>query len=83
MPAGPRRDNGQVMTSLTPTDAAQALACAQCGSPLPTDPAAAARWRFGHLAARGELDETSAGVLLCPDCVADDASGDWDAGDAD
>jgi hypothetical protein len=62
--------------SATPT-----LACAQCGRPLPADPAQLARWNQGALAA-AEIDEVAAAMLLCPECVEDDRSGDYEEGEA-
>lgn len=47
------------------------LKCAQCGHVLPDDAAEVARWRHGYLALAGEIDEVSAGMLLCPDCAAE------------
>ena len=57
------------------------LACAQCGRPLPDDEREVARWRHGFLAA--ELDETSAPLLVCPECAEQERLGDYEAGDAD
>jgi len=59
------------------------LCCAQCGRPLPDDEAQAGEWRFGELAAAGGLDETSAGILLCPECTEDAVSGGFDEGASD
>lgn len=59
------------------------FACAQCGRPLPEDEGEAAGWRHGRLAAAGELDETSAPILLCPDCTEDTVGGAYDAGEGD
>jgi hypothetical protein len=59
-----------------------ALVCAQCGRPLPSDAAELAGWRNGDLAAAGELDETAAAMLVCPECAADDLSGEYDEGEA-
>jgi hypothetical protein len=59
------------------------LCCAQCGRPLPDDDAAVREWRFGELAAAGELDETSAAILLCPECVEDAVRGGYDVGAGD
>jgi hypothetical protein len=59
-----------------------ALSCAQCGRALPADPIELARWKHGNLAAAGELDETSAALLLCPDCVEEDILGQYEQGEA-
>ena len=62
--------------------AMSSLGCAQCGRPLPSDAAELARWNFGDLAVSGELDETAAGMLLCPDCAEDDLLGEYEEGEA-
>jgi len=59
------------------------LVCAQCGRPFPGDASAIERWRHGRLAAAGELDETSAPILLCPECTEDAVSGAYDVGVGD
>ncbi len=58
------------------------LACAQCGRSLPSDAAELARWKYGTLAASGEIDETAAGMLLCPDCAEGDRLGEYEEGEA-
>lgn len=63
-------------------DAMSTLGCAQCGRPLPSDAAELARWAHGDLAASGEIDETAAGMLLCPDCAEDDLLGEYEEGEA-
>jgi hypothetical protein len=57
------------------------LSCAQCGRPLPADPIELARWNEGELAA-AEQDEVTAGMLLCPECVEEDRSGEYEEGEA-
>lgn len=64
-------------------EAMSVLGCAQCGTPLPADPAERGGWEPYHVAVLGTVDETAAGVLLCPDCVAEDRSGEYDAGGGD
>lgn len=59
------------------------LGCAQCGKPFPADPAQRARWKPDAVAVAGALDETAAGLLLCPDCVAEDRAGEYDTGGGD
>ncbi len=59
------------------------LGCAQCGRPFPADPAERARWKPHDVAVSGAVDEAAAGLLLCPDCVAEDRSGEFDAGGGD
>jgi hypothetical protein len=58
------------------------LGCAQCGRPLPSDAAELADWRNGDLVAEGELDETVAGMLVCPECAEGDLFGEYDEGEA-
>jgi hypothetical protein len=59
--------------------------CAQCGRELPSDAsdaAALARWKNRTLTADGELDETTTGMLLCPECAEDDRLGEYEEGEA-
>jgi hypothetical protein len=56
--------------------------CAQCGRELPSDAAALARWKNRTLAATGALDETTAAMLLCPECAEDDRLGEYEEGEA-
>jgi len=56
--------------------------CAQCGREAPAEPDELARWRHGELALQGELDDVTAAMVLCPDCDADNLSGETDAGEA-
>ena len=56
--------------------------CAQCGRPLPSDAAELARWKNSTLAAAGEIDETTAAMLLCPECAEDDRLGEYEEGEA-
>jgi len=58
-----------------------ALRCAQCEREAPADPAEVARWRHGELALAGELDDVTAGLVLCPDCDAEHRAGEFDSGD--
>jgi hypothetical protein len=58
------------------------LGCAQCGRPLPSNEAELAGWSNGGLVAAGELDETAAGILVCPECAQDDRIGEYDEGEA-
>ena len=59
-----------------------AAECAQCGRAAPADPAELSAWRHGDLAAEGDLDDVTAGMVVCPDCDAQDLSGDFDQGEA-
>jgi hypothetical protein len=56
--------------------------CAQCGRELPSDAAALARWKNRTHTADGELDETTAAMLLCPECAEDDRLGEYEEGEA-
>jgi ribosomal protein S26 len=56
--------------------------CAQCGRELPNDAAALARWKNRSLTATGEFDETTAAMLLCPECAEDDRLGEYEEGEA-
>jgi hypothetical protein len=58
------------------------IGCAQCGRPLPSDPAELARWKNSSLAAAGEIDETIAAMLVCPECAEDDQLGAYEEGEA-
>jgi hypothetical protein len=51
------------------------LGWAQRGRPLPSDPSERARWTDRGLAATVEIDETSPGMLLCPEFAEDDVRG--------
>jgi hypothetical protein len=59
-----------------------ALGCSQCGRELPADPGELQRWEQGSLAVAGELDDVTASMLLCPDCVEEDRVGEYEEGDA-
>ena len=54
--------------------------CSQCGRKAPAEPDELARWRHGDLALAGELDEVSAGLLLCPDCLLEGEAKDYEEG---
>lgn len=57
-----------------------AAECAQCGREAPADPAELRLWRHGELALEGDLDDVTAGMVVCPDCDADDLR-DFDQGE--
>lgn len=59
------------------------LACAQCGRAVPAEHEELRGWRHGDLVLAGELDDVTATMLLCPDCVAEDRAGEYEAGGAD
>ena len=54
------------------------LVCARCGRVAPDDPAELATWRHGELALEGEIGE---GLLVCPDCDAEDREGELEEGE--
>ena len=55
--------------------------CAQCGRETPVDSSELLRWRHGELALEGNLDDVTAGMVVCPDCDAADLR-DYDQGEA-
>jgi len=57
-----------------------AAECAQCGREVPADPHALTEWRHGDLVLAGDLDDVTAGMVVCPDCDSDDLR-DFDQGD--
>lgn len=48
---------------------ATGLACSQCGREAPSEREELATWRHGDIALEGEIGE---GLLLCPECDAED-----------
>ncbi len=54
--------------------------CAQCGREVPLEAEELARWRHGDLVLAGDLDDVTAGMVVCPDCDADDLR-DFDQGE--
>ena len=54
------------------------LACSQCGREAPGDPAELATWRYGELVLQAEVGE---GLLLCPDCDAEDREREFEEGE--
>jgi hypothetical protein len=52
--------------------------CSQCGRPAPGEPAELVTWRHGELALEGEVGE---GLLLCPDCDAEDRERQFEEGE--
>jgi hypothetical protein len=59
------------------------VVCSQCGREAPRDSDEVSRWRHGELALGGDLDEVTAGLLLCPACLAEDREGAFEAGGED
>jgi hypothetical protein len=57
------------------------LSCSQCGRSAPTDRVELQGWKHGELAVAGEVDEVTATMLLCPDCVEEDRAGEYEAGE--
>jgi hypothetical protein len=45
-----------------------ALACSRCGAPAPADADGLAAWEYGSHVARGDVDDVTASMLVCPDC---------------
>ena len=45
------------------------VVCSQCGREAPADRDELATWRHGELALEGDVEE---GLLLCPECDAED-----------
>ena len=54
------------------------LVCAQCGREAPVDPEELRSWRHGGLAVEGEIGE---GLLLCPECDAEDRDSIFEEGE--
>lgn len=54
------------------------FACSQCGREAPTDREELAAWRHGEVALEGEIGE---GLLLCPDCDAEDRDRAFEEGE--
>jgi Zn ribbon nucleic-acid-binding protein len=52
--------------------------CSQCGREAPFDSAELVTWRHGHLALEGEVGE---GLLVCPDCDAEDRERAFEEGE--
>jgi hypothetical protein len=57
--------------------------CSQCGREAPAEPEEARRWRHGELILAGEVDEVTAGLLLCPECQEEDREGAYEEGEGD
>jgi hypothetical protein len=49
---------------------------------VPTDRDELRSWKYGDLITAGELDEVTATMLLCPECVEEDLSGEYEAGES-
>jgi hypothetical protein len=58
------------------------LHCSQCGRAAPTDPDELRTWTQGEFSVTGELDELTAAMVLCADCVQEDLSMEYDAGES-
>jgi hypothetical protein len=57
------------------------LVCSQCGRSAPTDPEELRSWKHGDLVIAGELDEVTATMLLCPECVQEDLAHEYEEGE--
>jgi hypothetical protein len=54
------------------------VVCSHCGRAAPVDPDELASWRHGEMALEEELGE---GLLLCPDCDAEDRERAFEEGE--
>jgi hypothetical protein len=54
------------------------LVCSQCGREAPSDREGLTAWRHGELALEGVTGE---GLLLCPDCDAQDREREFEEGE--
>ena len=59
----------------------RSLRCSQCGRDAPVDQDELRRWKHGELVLAGEADEAAPTMLLCPECVAEDSAGEYEAGE--
>lgn len=57
------------------------LSCSQCGRSAPTDSGELQSWKHGDLVSAGEIDDVTATMLLCPDCVEEEHAGEFEAGE--
>jgi hypothetical protein len=57
---------------------ATALQCTRCGRDAPEDPGELTTWRHGWLAVE---DDVAEGLLLCPDCDAEDRGREFEEGE--
>jgi len=55
-----------------------ALACSRCGREAPNDPEELVTWRHGELALEDDVGE---GLLLCPECDAEDRERAFEEGE--
>ena len=55
-----------------------AIVCTRCDREAPTDPAELVTWRNGDLALEGDIAD---GLLLCPDCDAEDRAREFEEGE--
>jgi hypothetical protein len=58
------------------------MGCAQCGRPVPSEATELARWKNAVLALSGETDDTTAAMLLCPECADEERLGEYEEGEA-
>jgi hypothetical protein len=56
------------------------IECSRCGRGAPTEPVQLASWRHGELVLDGGVDE---GLLLFPDCDAEDRERAFEEGEGD
>ena len=59
-----------------------ALFCAQCDRPAPSDSSLLRLWRHSSLITN-PVDELTVKMLLCPACLDEDHTGEFDSGTGD
>jgi hypothetical protein len=57
------------------------LRCSQCGRDAPADRDELRGWKHGELVVVGEVDDVALTMLLCPECVEEDSSEQYEAGE--
>ena len=63
---------------ITVADEVTGLRCAQCDRPAPTDPDLLHGWRHSELMIC-PVDELIVKMLLCPSCLEEDHTGDFES----
>ena len=63
---------------ITVADEVTGLRCAQCDRPAPTDPDLLRAWRHSELMIC-PVDELIVKMLLCPSCLEEDRTGDFES----
>ena len=57
-----------------------ALACSQCGREAPGDSHELMHWTYGPIAVRGVFPEVIDLLLLCPECVEEEHTHEFEEG---